>query len=214
MKNFIDINEVPWLLNVKSNLIEAALEDLSDFFLKLPPEQKTKYNKIQQTDFIKMYAVPIYFDQKVHCPCSGSNNELFNFTVDGPEQNYEGGNGIKAKEIDEIVGPLFPSQDKSLFRKTTNLFPDQLRTGWVFFYKNGALVEEKDGHGHTTIMIHFLLEDIEGNFVVHVNGEEKILNKKGDYCIFNGIHPHGANFLGKEAKFLTFAANIQDFELI
>jgi hypothetical protein len=89
-----------------------------------------------------------------------------------------------------------------------------LRTGWVFFYKNGALVEEKDGHGHTTIMIHFLLEDIEGNFVVHVNGEEKILNKKGDYCIFNGIHPHGANFLGKEAKFLTFAANIQDFELI
>jgi hypothetical protein len=215
MKNFLDIEEIPWLVDIKYSLIDAALQDLSEFVLKLPQEQKTKYNNILKTDFIKMYAVPIYFDQQVFCPCSGNNDELFNFTADGPEQNYEGGNGVKAKEIDKLLGPLFPSQDDTLFCKTISLIPEQIRTGWIFFYKNGALVEEKDGHGHTTIMIHFLLEDIEeGEFVVHVNNETRKLSKKGEYFIFNGILPHGAQFLGKNAKFLTFAANCSDLPAV
>lgn len=214
MENFIDINNLNWLSKIRDNLIEEVSKDLEYFLLNMPVEQKIKYQKIQDTEFIKMYALPIYYDKEKFCPCSGETKELFNFTIDGPEQNYDGGNGPKAREMEQLIGQNYSYDGNYLFSNILKLIPHEIRTGWVFFYKEGAVVNEPNGHGHTTIMIHFLLHDIEEGYLeVNVNGEIKKFNKKGDYFIFNGILPHSANFNGKKAKFLTLAMNEEDLRI-
>lgn len=211
MSNFIDISKVPELLEKKNILIESALLDLKYFLKNLPPEQEIKYNKILQADFIKMYSIPLKYDQLVECPCSGDLIEIFNFTADGPELNYNGGTGRYAQDIKDLLGPLHPHHHLSLFSNTIKNIPECLRTSWIFFYKQGATVIENEGHGHEAILLHFLLEDIpDGYFSVNVNGEERKISQKGEHFIFNGIVPHGAEFNGSSAVFLVFAMNKED----
>ena len=211
MENFIDISKVPCLFKIKDDLVDLTTKDLSHFLEKMPIEQNIKYNKILNTSFIKMYSIPIKYGEDIDCPCKGDMNEIFNFTVDNPEYNYNLGNGPMAEQIKKIMGNLHKNYNLNFFNNLLSIIPKWLAVGWIFFYKKGALVNEDEGHGHTTILVHFLLDDIEdGDFVVNVNNEEKKLNKRGDYFIFNGILPHGAYLTGDKATFLTFAMNEED----
>lgn len=210
MKNFLDINQIPGLASSKDALIHNANVDLSEFMHKMPIEQKVKYNNIVAADFIKMYSIPVKYSQD-NCPCNGPIKELFNFTVDGPEQNYNLGTGPFAEQIKTIAGDLYEHHHLPFFRNLLNIIPEQLKVAWIFFYTQGASVTEAHGHGHTTIMVHVLLEDIKnGEFVIDVNGETRKISKQGEYFIFNGILPHGATLTGDDAKFLSFAMNSED----
>lgn len=211
MKNYININEIPELASVKEQLIEAAVKDLSYYFANLPDEQKIKYDKIQAADFIKMYSVPIKYDEEVDCPCSGNKIELFNFTADGPEQSYNNGSGPQVSDIDNLIGDPVSHYNLPFFSNVLMLIPEKLRAAWIFFYKKGATVIEDEGHGHDTILLHLLLEDIDnGEFVTIIKNEARQFTKKGDYFIFDGIVPHRAYFTGDTAAFLVFAANNKD----
>lgn len=210
MKNFLDITQVPNLAYVKEALIQSANADLSEFMHKMPAEQRAKYNNIVAADFIKMYSIPVKYSED-NCPCNGPIKEIFNFTVDGPEQNYNLGTGPFAKQIQAIAGDLYEHYHLPFFRNLLDIIPEQLKVAWLFFYTKGASVTEAQGHGHTTIMVHLLLEDINnGDFIIDVNGETKKINKQGEYFIFNGIFPHGASLTGDDAKFLSFAMNAED----
>jgi hypothetical protein len=115
-----------------------------------------------------------------------------------------------AQQIENIVGELYDHRDLPCFRNVLNLIPKQLLVAWYFFYKHGAIVDDL-GHDHTTIMVHLLLEDIQdGDFIMQVNGEQRIFNKRGEYFIFDGTLSHHCRVTGKEAKFLSFAMNAED----
>jgi hypothetical protein len=205
--NFLSIETFPNLVQIKDELVQAACKDYYDFLQNLPIEQHTKYNKILQTDYIKMYSLPFMYSSVKKCGCTGYKEELFNFILDGPEQNY----ALKTAEMQQIAGKMHVYSDAAFFANTLKILPTWLSVAWIFCFKQGALVLEDEGHGHDAVMIHFLLEDIEdGDFIVSVDREEKLLSKKGDYFIFNGILPHRASLTGQNARFVSFAMNPKD----
>lgn len=212
MKNYFNLSEIPSIAKIKNKLIEYANEDIRQYLKELPITEKTKLDVIRDKDFIKMYYVPIRYTQAKGLP-ERNMDEVFNISVDSVEQNHENGSGLRAREIEELVDMNYYSVTTPFFQNTLSLIPTFAHSSWIIFYKQGAIVHPHD-HDDTTILTHILLEDItEGEFVVDVKGEKKVLTKKGDFFIFCGGNTHSALFTGQEAKFITISIeynNIND----
>lgn len=204
MKNYFDISEIPSIANIKTKLIQCAVNDISQYINALPTTEKRKLDAILERDFIKMYYVPIKYSQ-ANGTSEQNLNELFNISVDSVEQNYADGSGLRAKEIEEQIDMKYYSVPIPFFQNTLDLIPSFAHSSWIIFYKQGAVVQPHS-HDDTTILIHILLEDIlNGEYVIDVKGEKKALNKKGDFFIFCGGNTHSVVFTGIEAKFLAIA---------
>jgi hypothetical protein len=206
LKNFLENSDIPGWEEIRYNLLDSSISDLNQYIKEMSKEQRARYIRIKQSNLIKMYSLPFYYSNSP-CRCNGPKEELLNFTIDGPEQNYNLGDGPYAEEIRQIAGPLINCCELPFFSRTKSILPSSLHTGWFFFYKPEARIEEPKGHGFDTIMIHMLLNNmISGSFSMEVNGERREYNKRGECFIFNGALPHGADCSGN-ATFLSFAHN-------
>ena len=208
MKNYIDIEKIPELAALKDELIETVINDTMHFFENIPDEQKIKYDKIQSADFLKSYSLQIKHNEKMQVCCGGKKTDLFNFIVNESEHNCNNGNGPRAEEINSLLGVTADHCELPLFCKMQHLIPEKLSAAWLVFYKTDACVTEDQGYDQDLILVNILLEDLShGDFEVTVKDEKKTLNKKGDYCIFNGALPHKTHFTGGEGAFLVFVIN-------
>ena len=211
IQRYFNITDIPYLNENKDRIVETVNYDLRSYMNSMPDTEKLKYHKLLTTDFIKMFYIPVKYTFGVEGLPARNINELFNFSVDSVEQNQDNGRGLRAKEIEQAVDmKYYPYYERDYFSKTLQLLISHIHSSWVIFYKKGAIVHPHS-HDNTTILTHVLLEDIpNGEFVIDVEGEKKIIKNKGDYFIFCGGNTHSAAFSGQRAKFVTFSIELKN----
>lgn len=59
---------------------------------------------------------------------------------------------------------------------------------------------KEHAHQNSNLIFHLCLTDVKGKSVINCNGEEKILSKKGDWCIFDYSLPHSSLNSGNNSR--------------
>ncbi len=62
----------------------------------------------------------------------------------------------------------------------------------AFFRIAPSAGSNEHSHNKANLIFHLTLYDLDGESVMRCNGEEKILSKKGDWCIFDYSKPHSS----------------------
>lgn len=216
-KNYYYSNDLNFLSILTSDIfIQSAYTDYNNLLNNLTNIQQQKLNLIKKNDikyfltFIDYYpdiiSTPPYNLCDIHCSdfnkYDGENNDI---TPNRTPQDLK--RDVLINEINNLVEH---NTQPLIFKNTLNHIKDTQQdyavAGYVHYF-NGAQINTHH-HNPDTIMLHVLLHDVcDGGLSVHVNGEHRFLNKKGDIMCFETMNDHGAVYSGKE-ELITFSMGL------
>lgn len=192
MQTFLTLTDLPSFDFDLNNFLEWANVDYENYLKALPLTETVKYKNIKDNDLIKIYAVLINQNRGIKLG-KESPDELYNICVDVYDFLEQNPN-IYNSEIDTNY---YSYKYLSPFNNIKTIIPNTTLSSWIFVFKDNSTVTNYQ-LSESVVFGYFLIED--GYFSVNVNGEEKILTKKGDYAIFDGSKIHSLTTKETEAK--------------
>lgn len=217
IKNFYSILDTTiFTLELKEKLINLALTDFKNYLNNLPPSEQVKYDLFKKYKIFMSTLMLKYSSFKVYE--GDTEKDLFNFYFDLPTSKKYCNNNLIRKYLTNT--PLRIINDlrycAKFFENTLNLLNsllgDNLHSCYYMLYHNGCEVLP---HAHSPGIrtIHILLEDIhEGEFIVGVGDEERVITKKSQNFIFDPDVTHYAKFNGHCANFLAINIPTEAFK--
>jgi quercetin dioxygenase-like cupin family protein len=206
IKNFYNTEDIDFLSSLDiSQLCKTSLQDYNNYLNHLPATEAAKLYffrnlKLTMTTLmIKFSEFKVYEDD--------SEDYLFNFFFNTPqEKNYSANLKAMFKKfsIDKIYN--LKETSKTYFDSTLNYLSGVLDKNFHsahYMVYNHKCEVKPHNHSDGILSIHFLLNDItNGKMIVNVNDETKVLQKAGEYFIFDPMQVHSAAFEGNETTFL------------
>jgi hypothetical protein len=193
MRNFIELSEIPSFNLDLNNFIEWVNVDYNEYLQKLPLTENVKLKTIKEENQIKIYTTLINQNQKIKTE-PDAPEELFNICVDVFDSISQNPDFLNLVDPNYYYYNYLP-----LFTNIKLLIPSTTISSWVFTFKKDASLQSYKFED--SVLISILLNDIDGNFTVKVNGEQKVLKQRGDYFIYKGDSELDISNSSSEARF-------------